>query len=208
MKSCYLPLIFSILLFSCKKEKPEIAAPAPKAPSHLVHSGEYNNVPFSLNESSASDLHFRSEVTNNTLHKIIEYDFYIKGNFLDNLPVTGSMDTTIVVSLEFVINYNISDLDENLQPPPLTASQVANLINGQTEWNDDEETKIFHALYFTDGFGAGTLPSDSHILEMHAQAIGNSLNITGTMDSIPVGIFGNHNWITNYTFDYQFPVHD
>ncbi len=204
MKTGVLLIICALLLtISCKKKKTETDN-TPKTAYSLKHSGLVDSQTFSMDTGSISSQLFQTNEWNDWNFKSYNLRTWLKGPYLNDSVYPGM--ERLVLDFSFVFEYPVQELDPGCScPPPLTSTLLANKINDSSQWNDSDETK--EVIIITWGNQSGSGSFDIVNPQISAQAIGNAIRISGTIDSLSVGSFSQPRYLTNLHFDYTIPLY-
>lgn len=205
MKTSFLFLLFCALFaVACKKKNPDPVPP--KANHALKHSGMVDSASFSLDTTAVTSQLVTMSQWDGVPYKVFTMETWLKGPHL-GIPVPVG-EERLTLKFSFVLQYAISEYDSDCGCLPTPdAIRIANHINNASySWNDGSERKEVQVMVHNSQFGEGTF--DIGNAQISAQAIGNSLRIYGTIDSLKVGPDWSHpgRFLTDLDFDYTVPI--
>lgn len=205
MKTSFFFLLFCALFaVACKKKNPD---PVPAKANHaLVHSGIVDSASFSLDTTAVTAELVKMSQWDAVPYKVFKMETWLKGTHM-GIPIQLG-DERLTLEFSFVLQYNLSEYDSNCSclPTP-NATRLANHINNASYgWNDGSERKEIQVIVSNSQFGEGSFQIGN--ADVSATAIGNSLHIYGTIDSLKVGPSWSNpeRFLTNLEFDYTVPV--
>lgn len=203
MKTTFFFILTSVLLIvSCKKK--DLEPTTTKTNYSLKHSGIVDSNTFNLDTNAVTSQLIQMNQWDDFLYKAFEIQTWLTGPNLTTTVAVGEERLTLYFA--FILEYNISEYDPNCSclPTP-SASRLANHINNTSyEWNDASEMKEVQILAWNSQFATGSFQIVNP--QISAEAIGNTLHIHGTIDSLEIGSLSTNRFLTDLHFDYTVPV--
>lgn len=207
MKTSFFFLLFCALFaVGCKKKNPGPGPALPKANHALIHSGTVDSANFSMDTTAVTPQLVKMSQWDATPYKVFSIATWLKGPHL-GIPIQAG-EERLTLEFSFVLQYSIYEYDSGCGclPTPDATRLADHINNGAFSWNDGSERKEVIVLVENSQFGGGTFAISN--AQISAVAIGNSLRIFGSIDSLKVG----PNWsdpgrfLTGFNFDYTVPV--